>query len=275
VDHEFDSSVLTKGVDAPFHDLVSSRSVGSMTLDDFMRAIEREIPQEVKDQIDVVLKNAKEQADLGLAAPFPDSDAERERLWHTLACSWLHSRDVEVSMGAIGYPLLALGVHDVVEYVPVEDLVRGIKRSQTAGQEYSPWFRRWIDSLQGCDTVNVGFFNPNLAVSAWRWKPDRDMPQDAMDAHRLSSHHEGDDADRYDAVEASVNNVLHAREGVYGVQKEPVVQWEQFELIMKTRSSREELAKSVWGASLVGDVATQLRYLEAKGYVVPWGLVNA
>jgi hypothetical protein len=122
-------------------------------------------------------------------------------------------------------------------------------------------------------TVNVDFLNPNLTVGTWRWREGVDMPQDAMDAHRVSAHHNGDGHGRYDPVEATVNNLLHAREGATGVQKSPVMGWAAMDAALRTQVGAGELAKSSWGGALLRDAVPILRGLEERGYVMPWGAV--
>jgi hypothetical protein len=274
VDPAADGWELPGNLSAPFAVLVASHPPRSLAVDTFMKAVEEIIPDDILRQLERALTGAEEQARLGLASPFPESPEERKSLWHTLACSWLHSRDLEVMMTVFGYPLQATGIHDMSEEVPVGDLVAAVGRARDEGMPYSPWFLRWVDSVKNQDRVHVDFLNPNLTVGTWRWRPDQDMPQDAMDAHRLSAHHEGDGQDRYDPIEATVNNLLHAREGVYGVQKGPVMGWDQLFSHAGSRAAGEELAKSTWGGRLLGDAVVLLRRLEARGAVMPWELVK-
>jgi hypothetical protein len=180
---------------------------------------------------------------------------------------------MEVVMAAVGYPIAATGVHDMQECVPAEDVIEAVIRSLDRGNHYNDWFLRWVRRLDRRGTVNVDFLNPNLTVSTWRWKAGVAMPQDAMDAHRVSAHHEGNGAGRYDPVEATINNLLHAREGFYGVEKESVASWSDLEDHVKSHAGAASLAKSDWGAQLIRDAIPILRFLEERGYVMPWGIV--
>ena len=99
------------------------------------------------------------------------------------------------------------------------------------------------------------------------------MPQDAMDAHRVAAHHEGDSATRYDPIEATLNNLLHAREGIHGVQKAPVASWATLMEQIRSHVGAAVLAKSSFGGQLLRDAIPILRSLEDQGYVMPWGIV--
>jgi hypothetical protein len=264
--------VLPSEFPRPFAALAKA-APGSLTEEAFMAAAEETIPDVVCRQLDEALNQAEQEAKLRLAAPFPDKAEDRASLRHSLACSWLHSRDIEVVMAAVGYPLHATGIHDMEEFVPAEDVIEAIVQSLGQGNRYSDWFLRWVQRLDQRGTVNVGFLNPSLTVGTWMWRSDTDMPQDAMDAHRISSHHEGDGAGRYDPVEATINNLLHAREGSYGVQKTPVTSWHHFEKHARTVAGASALAKSTWGGHFLLDAIPILRSLEERGYIMPWGVV--
>jgi hypothetical protein len=110
-----------------------------------------------------------------------------------------------------------------------------------------------------------------LTVGMWRWTPQSDF-QDAMDVHRLSSHHEGDGEERYDPIEAAVNNVLHQREGVFGIRKEPIRRWEHMLDDIKLDEEAELLSKSSIGRNVVRDAITVAMHLEEIGSLTPWGL---
>src|SRR5262249_53982791 len=145
----------------------------------------------------------------------------------SLACAWLHSRDMEILMGALGYHLSLAGVHDLREFVPAAEVRRLLlsdiptDRERLARASYSPCLLAWARTL-GAEPVAVSFLNPALLVDLCTWSSVQTRPQNAMDVHRLSDHHEGDGAERFDPVEAGINNLLHQREGRYGIRKEPV-----------------------------------------------------
>jgi hypothetical protein len=96
-----------------------------------------------------------------------------------------------------------------------------------------------------------------------------------MDVHRLSSHHEGDGGERYDPIEAAANNLLHRREGVSGIRKEPVETWPQ--LFEKTflPSGAYALGKTGIAVSIYRDLKHFVPKLEREGYITPWYAVSA
>jgi hypothetical protein len=253
---------------------LANQPPGSLTDEEFMDAAERSLPPAARSALERALTAAQAVAAEGVAHPFPDDPADQKALWRSLVCSWLHSRDLEVVMAAVGYALPAMGVHDMTELVPAADVIAAVVRSLDGGNRYSPWFLRWAGRLDRAGAVNVDFLNPHLTVGTWRWREGVDMPQDAMDAHRVSGHHQGDGAARYDPVEATVNNLLHAREGVYGVQKTPVVGWDELEAAACTSSGAAGLAKSGWGGGLLCDAIPVMRALEEGGYIMPWWVVR-
>jgi hypothetical protein len=259
---------------APFAEMVRANAPGSLAEDRFVDLAGRTIPGSEWERIQAVICDAEAAARQGLASPFPDDEAGRRALRRALTCSWLHSRDVEFVMTALNYPLSAAGRHDMEEDVPARDVLDAIAGKRAQGHAYSGWLIRWLDGLDPGGVVNVGFLNPHLTVSTWRWHPD-DPRQDAMDVHRASSHHQGDLADRYDPIEATVNNLLHAREGIDGIQKTPVESWAVLESRVATRADARALAKSDWGASFLPEVVDLLRALEEEGWATPWGLVEA
>ncbi len=258
----------------PFLELVNS-SGASLGTKDFMSSIATTIPNDVNANLMRTLNDAKAQSQLGLASPFPDDPDELQSLLHTLRCAWLHSRDMEVFMTAFGYPLQATGVHDLCEQVPYEELLESLQLKRAAGGTYSEWFERWISKVANNKApVEIDFLNPNLVVSIWRWRPDIDAPQDAMDAHRVSSHHDGNFRDRYDPIEATLNNILHAREGIYGIRKSATTSWETLFAIANSTTKAEAFAKSGIGASILGEAISLLKDLELQGRVTPWWMVD-
>ncbi|UQA58369.1 hypothetical protein [Polyangium aurulentum] len=273
-DPGLDGARLALGFALPFGDLVERSREGALDVDAFMEQCLSTIPQDERDTIDATLDEARRLASEKKAEPYPDSEVDRRHLRYTLAASWLHARDLEVVMGALGYSLPATGKHDLREDVPVADVKAYVAGERAAGAQYSAWFTNWVEGLKTGDQVNIDFFNPSLTVSIWRWRPDVAMNQDAMDAHRVSAHHEGDGKDRYDPLEAAVNELLHHREGIYGIRKEPVTSWDALAAQMERVSDVEQLAKSSVAIRLLRDALPLLRQLEREGRITPWGLVE-
>jgi hypothetical protein len=154
-----------------------------------MAEVEKTIPDDARRQLYDALNQAEAEAKAGLAAPFPADEQGRQRLWHMLACSWLHSRDLEVFMAAVGYPLAATGVHDMQERVPAEDVIEAITRSLDRGNRYSNWFLRWVRRLDRRGTVNVDFLNPSC-IPPFRTLPaivDNRNPSRENASHESSS----------------------------------------------------------------------------------------
>jgi len=180
---------------------------------------------------------------------------------------------MEVVMSAVGYSMAATGIHDMQECIPAEDVIAAITQSLEQGNRYSGWFLRWIQRLDRKGMVNIDFLNPNLTVGIWHWKEAVTMPQDAMDVHRLSSHHEGNGVSRYDPIEATVNNLLHAREGMYGVQKQSVMPWEAIERAILSQAESKQLAKSSWGGQFLRKTVPLVKSLESNGFIMPWECV--
>jgi hypothetical protein len=94
-----------------------------------------------------------------------------------------------------------------------------------------------------------------------------------MDVHRVSSHHEGDCDERYDPIEAAVNNVFHQREGTLGIRKEPIQDLKTMLRSVERDTDAEELAKSSVGRRALRDAIDAATSLEAQGSITPWGLV--
>ncbi|MFM7073833.1 MAG: hypothetical protein ACKO38_18770, partial [Planctomycetota bacterium] len=116
----------------------------------------------------------------------------------------------------------------------------------------------------------VSFLNPSLLVDLCQWSPRQTKSQDAMDVHRLSDHHDGDGAERFDPIEAGINNLLHQREGRDGVRKEPVVSWNDLRLQVATATGAFELAKNTAARQAVRDAIAIAPRLERAGWLTPW-----
>ncbi len=256
----------------PFADLIRLYTPGSLEETELVRLCQGSIPADQVARVNQCIVDAEHAASEGLAAPFPGSDEERFKLRLTLVVSWLHSRDVEHVMRALGYYLPATGIHDIEEWVPAREIQRAIKNNQETGTGYSDWLLRWVEGLNPDDSINVGCLNPVLAAGMWRWTPNAVM-QDAMDVHRVSSHHQGDGNERYDPIEAAINNVLHQREGTLGIRKEPIQGWKKMLQSVERDTRAEALAKSSVGRQALRDAIEAAIVLEASGCLTPWGLV--
>jgi hypothetical protein len=255
-------------------------SPGSLPESSFLELIKDTIPATELERLKTTFVAAEDFAARGLADSFPSDPVERNTLWRSLVAAWLHSRDVETLMSAIGFPIVATGVHDLFESVDVREVLGLLRPERTPDRlaleqrRYSPWLIRWAATLEPSGSVNVGFLNPALMVSLLRWRPESNAPEDAMDVHRLSDHHQGDSAERYDPIEAAVNNVLHQREGLAGVRKEPISSWTAMLAQTVSESAAETLAGSSAGRGIFRDAVAIGRHLESIGCLTPWGLVE-
>jgi hypothetical protein len=259
--------------DRPFEALTRGARHASLEEEEFLDLCARTLPAGVLDEIDICLEQARAMSADGMAAPFPVSELDRRRLRWSIVASWLHSRDIQQLMAALGYMLPAAGVHDIHEFVPADDLKARIGAAAGNRTAYSEWVLKWVDSLSREADVDVGCMNPALAVGMWRWTP-HDIRQDAMDIHRLSSHHTGDGFERYDPVEAAVNNVLHQREGYLGIRKEAVVSWENILMSIERDSHAEAFGKSSVACRVLRDAVLAGIDLETRGCITPWGLLG-
>lgn len=267
---------------APFEGLLEQhrerRAAGQpLSERELLDAAERTIPESERATMRQTLLAARELAERNLAAPWPASTADQQSLWYSLVCAWLHSRDVEVMMDSIGYRVEAAGVHDLREWVDAREVRGLILAENVAAQErirranYSDWIVNWARSLPE-GPVNVSFLNPSLLVDLCQWSPRQTKPQDAMDVHRLADHHEGDGGERFDPIEAGINNLLHQREGRDGVRKEPVVPWATLAEQASTESGAVELAKNSAARQALRDAIARAVELEQAGCLTPWSL---
>ena len=218
-----------------------------------MAAAEETIPADVVKQLHGALNQAKVEAAMGLAEPFPDDPQElRQNSWHTLACSWLHSRDLEVLMAAIGYPLSATGIHDMTECVPTEDVIAVVVRSMEAGNSYSDWFLRWVGRLDRRGSVNIDFLNPNLTAEPCARRPISTRSRTRWTPTACQPITTGTATPGYDPVEATINNLLHAREGVTGVQKSAVMSWAELDAGCAPVPRRTDWPSQAWAERCCG-----------------------
>ena len=233
------------------------------------------IPRDARNSIIHTMVAAKAAAERRIAEGFPRTREAEDQLRRSLIACWIHSLDIECVMRYMGYPSEAGGRHDLYEFVAGSEIIALLQRLEDPARVKRPsaWLLNWGRTLTNSDQVNVGMLNPSLTVSFWQWRPDQDGEQEAMDVHRLSDHHDGDANDRYDPIEATINNLLHQREGVHGVRHEPVVEWEELEQILARETGAEGLSKSSIGSGIIRDALEASRLLEKIGATTPWDLV--
>jgi hypothetical protein len=256
----------------PFAKLVAEHRPGSLTEEELVELSSSTIPPTEIQRMNECLLAARRLADQDQAAPFPPAEPEIMRLRLSLFASWLHSRDIRQVIQALGYQLPTAETHDMEEWVLGAEIKSAIhNKSTSGGRRYSDWLKRWVESLGDSERINVGCLNPSLVTGLWRWTPHAEK-EDAMDVHRLASHHEGDSAERYDPIEAAVNNVLHQREGYLGIRKEPIQAWDEMMSFAERETQAEATAKSSVGRQVIRDAITLAASIEAIGGITPWGL---
>ena len=111
----------------------------------------------------------------GMGASMPESAEDQERVKLVLLTSWLHSRDIEYMMLALGYKVITTGLHDLEEYVLSDEIKVRIGEAHSAGKSYSEWVLCWVESLPAGEMINVGCFNAALTVSMY--ERGNQMPQ--------------------------------------------------------------------------------------------------
>jgi hypothetical protein len=268
----------------PFSALLQEIS-SEITEEDALKKFEATIPRHELTTLRDAYVAARQWADRGLAAPWQGSSPNgnsrfEEDLWRSLVCAWLHSRDMEILMNALGFPRSLAGIHDLSESVSLSEIQRLLLSNRPGDLErirranYSPWLIAWAKQLKE-DPVNVSFLNPHLLVDLCLWSPKRKGSQDAMDVHRLSDHHDGDGVERYDPIEAGINNLLHQREGRFGVRKEPVITWQDLREIAKTETGSTDLSKNSASRRVLGNAINLAQRLESSGWMTPWFLCES
>lgn len=273
-------AAYNRATPTPYVELIKKHPTGSLAEEDFLDLCQQQIPEDTVALFTAAMNSAKALSDQGLADAYPPSTREEDTLRRTLIAAWLHSRDIETVLSALGYTIEATGVHDLVEFVDASEIIHLLRpksppdKAAASKRPYSPWILRWAETLSPGQRINVGLLNPALLVSFSRWSPTQTGPQDAMDVHRLSDHHEGDQAERYDPVEATVNNLLHQREGRHGVRKEAVAEWSKIRESLVRETGAESLAKSSIGRDIIRDAAQIAQGLERNGFLTPWALVT-
>jgi len=234
----------------------------SVPLEEFDRRLEAVVPADVIARIDQVIAAGKFLAGKGLADRPPLDEGEWRR---GMILSWSHARDLDVVHDAIGHPRKLTNHHDVDELV----LARHLKvRLQGA----DGWYKDYVNSLDDGAWVNVGFFNPNISASLYKWGDAKHGVQNAMEAHRLAAHHQGSDEAPLDWIERAINFVVHhiPREH-WGIRHEPRGSYSELE----DRLATDPAIKDAEIGKTIARDATQLyELLEGEGKVVPWGLLK-
>jgi hypothetical protein len=126
-----------------------------------------------------------------------------------------------------------------------------------------------VEALDDGAWVNVGFFNPHLSASMYKWGDTKTGVQNAMDAHRLAAHHLGNPETPVDWIERAANFVIHhiPREH-WGIRHEPRGEYSDLESKMAQDPTMKD---SEIGKAIARDVAALCQLLEAEGKIVPWG----
>jgi hypothetical protein len=234
----------------------------SVPLAEFDRRLEAVMPAEVLARIDAVMHAAALLADRGLADTLPVDPADWRR---GMILSWSHARDLAVILDALGEPRPTAYRHDVDEVV----LGKHLKERLASAD---PWYLDYVTSLDDGAWVNVGFFNPHLSASMYKWGDAKQGKQNAMDAHRLSAHHLGNAESPVDWIERAANFVIHHIPREHrGIRHEPRGSYDDLEARLATDSS---IKNAEIGKLIARDVAALCRLLEAEGKIVPWGLLK-
>jgi hypothetical protein len=234
----------------------------SVSLDDFDESLEITVPGDVLARIDHTIEAGLLLAKRGLA----DSPPVDERAWRRgIVLSWCHARDLVVVHDAIGHPRAAIG-HDM------DELALAKRLKERIAPDSDHWYRDYVETLDEGAWVNVGFFNPHISASMFKWGDIRGGVQNAMDAHRLAAHHQGTPERPLDWVERAVNFVVHhiPREH-WGIRHEPRGNWSDLEL----RLAEDPAIKDAEiGKVIARDAAKLFELLELEGKVVPWHLLK-
>lgn len=248
--------LLSKDAKPIFDPTIPPDSIDTRAFD---RLLEASMPAEVLDRIAHVIAAGKLLAERGLADRPPLDEYEWRR---GIILSWCHSRDLELVHQALGHPRFLVGRHDIDECV----LAKHLRKS---AENADPWYRDYVSSLDDGAWINVGFFNPNLSASLYKWGDARHGVQNAMDAHRLSDHHQGSAEAPLDWVARAVNFVVHhiPREH-WGIRHEPRGEYSELE----ARLADDPAIKDAQiGKVIARDATRMFELLEERGFTVPWG----
>lgn len=234
----------------------------SVDLPRFDVMIESSVPSEVIGRIDETMTAGAFLAARGLADEPPLVDREWRR---GMILSWSHARDLAVVHDAMAHPRDVAG-HDTEEYVFARYLKERLAESS------AQWYKDYVRSLDPDALVNIGFFNPHLSASLFRWGEAKGGVQNAMDAHRLSPHHLGNAEQPLDWIQRAVNFVVHhvPREH-WGIRQEPRGEWSDLEARM---AEDPAIKDAEIGKVIARDAARLFELLELEGKVVPWQLLK-
>lgn len=226
---------------------------------EFDEMLSNALPPYVRDDIDRVLDESVRLAEDGKAEQVPSDRASWRR---GIVLSWHHSFDIASVCLALGHPRDVAGTHDLYEFVPagrIQDFME---------EDPAHWYREWAAGLSSSDPVNIGFLNPYFCASLTNWGSAKVGRQNAMDAHRLSSHHIGHPEAPQDWIEKAVNFVFHhlPREH-FGIRHEPLADWDQLD----DRLAHDPAIKDdPIGKRIVADIRIAIEHLEAGGFLTPW-----
>lgn len=234
----------------------------SVELEEFDERLEAVVPPAVIARIERVIDAGKALAERGLADEPPLEQKEWRR---GMILSWSHARDLEVVHEAMGHPRLLAARHDL------DEVVRAKYLKKTA-EDADDWYKNYVATLDEGAWVNIGFFNPHLSASLYKWGDAKEGRQNAMDAHRLSAHHNGSEDATLDWVEKAVNFVVHhiPREH-WGIRHEPRGSFADVEDRLKYDRAIKD---SEIGKNIAREAAEFYRLAEEQGLVVPWGLLK-
>lgn len=234
----------------------------SVVSDEFDRRLEAAIPSDVLSRMDAVMQAGEFLAQRGLADTPP---LERTEWRRGMILSWSHARDLATILDGLGLPRATANRHDV------DEIVRG-KYLKKAIASADQWYLDYVNSLDDGAWVNVGFFNPNLSASMYKWGDAIQGKQNAMNAHRLLPHHYGNDENPVDWVERAANFVIHHIPREHrGIRHEPRGEFSKLEERMAVDNA---IKSSEIGKAIARDAARLCELLEREGKIVPWYLLK-
>lgn len=240
----------------------------SVAIADFDQRLEATLPAETIARIDHVLEAGQFLATKGLADKPPIAVTEWRR-GMILSCN--HARDLDVIHDAMGHPRYLSNRHDLDEVVLAKHLQARLAAAQDSNADQ--WYVDYVRSLDEGAWVNVGFFNPHLSASMYKWgDAKKDKKQNAMEAHRLAAHHQGAAEAPLDWIERAVNFVIHhlPREH-WGIRHEARGEYSDLEARLADDPS---INKSEIGKVIARDATRLCELLEKEGKIVPWGLLD-
>lgn len=231
----------------------------SIPVAQFDAMLEAVLPAHVLARIDAVISAGTALAARGLA----DTPPLEPREWRRgMILSWSHARDLAVILDALGHPRATANHHDVDEVV----LANRLKQKLDSADQ---WYIDYVTTLDNGAWINIGFFNPHLSASMYKWGDAKQGKQNAMDAHRFSPHHLGNPESPVDWIERAANFVIHHIPREHrGIRHEPRGEYTQLEARLAVDPS---IKNSEIGKAIARDVAALCALLEAEGKIVPWG----